>query len=201
MRFKEDKPLKEAFSVAELHQLVSDKFREDRYWLHFVLMFYTGCRHREALHLRWQDIVWDQNKIEIRLQDCYQLKRNKERKIPLLSELREVLFPIAKPSGFIIESAVERRNVDGGAFKRYLSRCGIEPRKRSPHSTRHSWVALMLATDINSLQVASWAGHESVAVTAGYAKAQSDYRDSVAQWPKGEFRLRNAAQTATISTA
>ena len=198
--FKEDKPIKATFGIDELRKLLSDETRTDPYWLHFVLMAYTGCRHLEALNLRWQDIRWEERHIAVSLQESYRLKRNKERLIPIQVELRDILMSVAKPHGHIIESEVERRNVDGKTFERFLKRNGIDPGNRSPHSTRHTWIALMLATDINALQVAAWAGHESLMTTSGYAQAQSMYRETVRDWPRGEFRLRRHVAQAPAST-
>jgi integrase len=71
-----------------------------------------------------------------------------------------------------------------------LRRCGIDPKGRTPHSTRHTWISLLLAADVNAIQVAAWAGHESLLTTQGYARQQMLYRHTVTAWQRGTFRLR-----------
>jgi len=188
---------RETFQVWELRALLDDVRKADPYFICFVLMIYTGCRIGEATHLRWQDVKWEQRTIDVcRQPGVYDLKREKERYVPLLSELEGILKPMAKSEGFIIGEKEVREQpgkAHGQRFKDYLRRCGVVPGGRTPHSTRHTWISLMLAMDVNAIQVAAWAGHESLITTQGYARTQGAYREVVSTWIRGSFKLRSAA--------
>jgi len=185
---------KEVFAIDELRTLLHPERESDPYFLRFALLAYTGCRIGEAMHLRWSDIRWEAKVIEICHQPgVYKLKREKERFLPLQDELADILRRHAKLAGFIIANPEERDcegKRHGIRLKAYLKRCGIDPKGRTPHSTRHTWISLLLGADVNAIQVAAWAGHESLITTQGYSRQQMMYRQIVAEWQRGVFRLR-----------
>ena len=185
---------KETFQPWELRALLDPSREADPYFLRFALMIYTGCRIGEAMHLRWQDVKWEQRVIEVcRQPGVYELKRGKERYVPMMNELVAILRQHAKADGFIVAEENDRDcpgKTHGQRFKDYLRRCGVAPAGRTPHSTRHTWISLMLAMDVNAIQVAAWAGHESLLTTQGYAKAQGAYRQAVSSWTRGDIQLR-----------
>ena len=195
---------KDVFNIDELRTLLARENESDPFFLRFALLIYTGCRIGEAMHLRWSDIRWEARVIEVCHQaGIYKLKRGKERFLPLQEELMELLRPRAKLAGFIIADPNER-DADGKRhgirFKAYLKRCGVDPQGRTPHSTRHTWISMLLAADVNAIQVAAWAGHESLMTTQGYSRQQMMYRQSVMEWQRGTFRLRPVkANDATIT--
>ena len=185
---------KETFQLWELRAMLNSLRESDPYFLCFALMIYTGCRIGEAMHLRWQDVKWEQRVIEVCSQPgVYDLKRGKERYVPFLGELADILQPHRKLDGFIISDEKDRDSpgkTHGLRFKDFMRRCGVPPGGRTPHSTRHTWVSLMLAMDVNAIQVAAWAGHESLLTTQVYAKSQGCYRESVTTWVRGSFQFR-----------
>ncbi len=188
---------KAVFNVDELRALLARDRESDPYFLRFALLAYTGCRIGEAMHLRWSDIRWEAKVIEVCHQPgVYKLKRGKERFLPLQEELAEILRARAKLSGFIAADP-DDRDCDGKRhglrFKSYLKRCGVDPQGRTPHSTRHTWISMLLAADVNAIQVAAWAGHESLLTTQGYSRQQMIFRHAVSEWPRGAFILRQLA--------
>ena len=200
------------------NQLEATPIADDPWWLPACLMVYTGCRVQEAMHLRWQDFDWKSERVRVRLQDCYDQKTDTEREFPLQPELACILKPIAKPSGFIIEDEWMRK---GGAiqhrartkeltklnytkgFVRYLKRIGIDAgqahNKRTVHSLRHAWVAMMLATGESPKLAAVWAGHGGD-VQDRYAGAMSAYHREASRWSRGVIQLRTCGAVAMEAT-
>ncbi len=179
-------PGKAVFTVDEMRTLSAPG--AEPYWLPFALMAYTGCRHNEALHLRWDWIDWSAKRINVRIHQDYDLKRGKERAIPMQPELLSILAPLKQDKGWIVEDKRYRQTsskMRWNHFRDYTTGRGVEMGKRSPHSTRHTWVSLVLATGENLFSVQEWAGHDTLMTTQGYSKAQSAFRDAVEGWPKG----------------
>jgi hypothetical protein len=48
-----------------------------------------------------------------------------------------------------------------------LRAAGVPPAGRSPHSTRHTWAALSIASGIDSFLVMESAGHSNLSTTLG----------------------------------
>jgi len=196
---------KQVFSVTELHSILSDQYRDDPYWLAFAVMIYTGMRCGEALHVRWDGIQFDSQNIVLREHPDFSLKTDEERHIPLQPELADILRPLRRTEGWVIADDAIRNAPDKlrwSQFIRFLRRCGLEPAGRSPHSTRHSWVSMMLATGCNLLDVKDWAGHRNLTTTERYAGERGSYRTTVAGWPAGALRLRHpesGSPTAKLS--
>lgn len=200
------------------NQLEATPVADDPWWLPACLMVFTGCRVQEAMHLRWQDIDWKTERVRVRLQDEYDQKTDTERELPLQPELADILKPLAKPSGFIVDDVWMRK---GGAiqhrvrtkeatklnytkgFVRYLKRIGIDAGqandKRTVHSLRHAWVAMMLATGESPKLVAYWAGHGGE-VQDRYAGAMSAYHREASGWPRGVIHLRTCGAVAMGAT-
>ena len=173
----------------------SDPGRQNRcelFWLPFALSIYCGGRISEMMHLEWQDIKWQEKRIHIRIKPQYQLKMKTERYVSLPDELRQILQPMAKPHGWIVENKV-RSSAKSWRwfFMKLLRAADIRSEGRSPHSTRHTWAALSIATGIDSAQVMEEAGHSNIATTMRYIKCASFYREAVKGWAKGEFVLIN----------
>jgi integrase len=93
------------------------------------------------------------------------------------------------------------------AFESYLAHCGImaltpqAKKKRTPHSTRHTWTCLMLASGENEILVQHYAGHTQKEMTGYYARQQDIFRRQVekAGWPKGELRLREFTKNVEVA--
>ena len=73
----------------------------------------------------------------------------------------------------------------GRNFRAFLLHCGLPVGKRTPHSCRHTYGALMTATGCPSILVQAYMGHESVATTADYAKAAPLHVEAVKGWGMG----------------
>lgn len=189
-----------SFNVDELRLLVPHG--DEVLWLAFLGMAYQGLRLAEAMHLRWEWIDWSANRLYVKRHPAYRLKRNKERSVPLQPEYRAVLEKRRRDIGWIIEQD-ELRTITGAAkpnrkkawrmFHQYVDGRGVTCGERSPHSTRHTWIPLMMATGEDSAFVQLWAGHTEIETTIGYSEARDAMRAAVTGWPRGELRLMPTA--------
>ncbi|TVR10365.1 MAG: site-specific integrase [Planctomycetota bacterium] len=190
--------LKPIFRLDELRRLVSDEARAAHpYWLRFCLLIYTGCRAGEAFNMRWEWIDWEGMVMAVRQHGSYRLKQHSERLVPLQDELAMILRDHGGPAyrslrGPILnesDHAQTRNNgCNGYNFKRFLTVNGLDVDGRSPHSCRHTWISLMLATGLNIYQVMQGSGHKVLSTVQGYAHAMP--RNAVKGWPAGEIYLR-----------
>ncbi len=191
--------IKPVFSVDELRILLQDQWRDQPYWLVFALLIYTGMRFGEAHHLRWEWVDFPSGIIVLRSHPDFSLKTHEERIVPLQPELAAILRPIAKKEGWIVSDDGLRnasQKLSWATFRRFLTCCGLRIDGRSPHSTRHTWISLMMATGTNVLDVKEWAGHRQLTTTEGYARQRSIYRTTVTGWQPGILCLRNEAPSS-----
>lgn len=201
--------LKPVFTIEEITQLVDPTHAGRDYWLLFVLMMYTGCRLGEMLHLRWEWIDFKAMRIYVRdwrgipgANDAYRLKFKKERTIPLQPELKVYLKKIAQHQGWLVKDVLRYSSTSGhrSRFATYVQkvlggRRDADGRnidvvaERTPHSARHCYISLMLASGENETMVQLIAGHEELSTTARYGRTQVLYRHAVRKWKPGIFRL------------
>lgn len=194
-KFEEDDTATESFTIPELRQLVAPAMERDPLFLQVALMVYAGFRVREAAHVRWEWIDWRARFIRVRLSASFKTKRRKERQIPLTDELAAILEAQSHRQlhGWVIRSAEQRARKDWehyDAFKAYLAAAGVTRADLHPHSTRHTWTAIMLATGASATLVRRSLGHSSLTTTDDYADAEMQVLRDVRGWPAGEFFLR-----------
>lgn len=186
---------KATFTLDELALTATPKARAHGYWLRWWLLIHGGFRAQEMLHLRWQDTDWKRMTIGVKYQPgVYSLKRDKERDVPLQPALSEVLKTLEQPAGWIIADAQDRNSdnkVHQRRFAEFLTDCGIAIGDRTPHSTRHTWAALCIASGAPTALVKTWAGHSVLATTEGYVGAAANLERVVRNlgWTRGEFDL------------
>jgi integrase len=186
----------------------------DPWWLACCLLVYTGCRAQEAMHLRWEWIIWDQRIITLKLADDYSQKTDSERLIPLEPELAEILRPMMKPHGHILspqirsgssgmklQEVVRKGDSKGArdytaAMRLYLQRIGIDPQDRTAHSLRHCYITMKLArADMNVERLRKAVGHRDFSTTQGYAEQSQFYEAEVDLWPDSTLWLRRTMKT------
>jgi integrase len=180
-----DQRLKPQFTVDELRLLLSKD--SDPYHRRFALLIYAGLRSQEAVGLDWADVDWGGRVLAVRLDRGTKVKRRKERLVPLLDELADILRPVQQASGPIAGGGLANL---GRGFDRFLERHGVPIAGRSPHSCRHSFAGMMTATGLPSLLLRAYLGHDSEATTSGYASMATRYVAAVEGWPRGQFKLR-----------
>jgi integrase len=200
--FKTDKVGKPVFTPPELRALLSDEHVKHPAWLATALLFYTGCRVDEGLHLRWDDIDFAGNNVSIKLDTGASVKGSKERSFPLQAELRDILTLAARErwgdlwqqrkNGFVIsEDRFRRRKTNGALDKAYydslISLCKTADvaivERRSPHSLRHSHAAMRVATGESPFRIQGDLGHEGIEMTRHYSREERSLRGHVVGWP------------------
>lgn len=204
-RFGQDEKVIPTFAVPDLVKLVDPRHEQDPEFLKTAVMVYTGMRSREAAHLRWEWIDWRTRIIHLTLQADFRTKRRKERNIPLLDELGSILeaVPGRELYGWVFPTAIRKRPgwKHYEQLKAYVARCGIPRAELHPHSTRHTWAGLMLATHESETLVSRALGHSKLQTTSGYADAELTFKRDIIGWEPGQFYLRrNKAGKRKAST-
>lgn len=188
---KKDKSL---FTIEEIGLLVDARHKDHPFYRPICCMLYTGLRQGEMRNMHWEWFQWDAQRITVRMSDSFITKTGRERVTRLMEELAITMKPDGDMSGPVFpelialdNTAVQRR------FDAYVKDCGVTIGNRTPHSCRHAWTAMMLATGENEILVQQYAGHDDKAMTKHYARQQDSYRVQImrAGWERGELRLRD----------
>lgn len=183
-----DQRLPPMFSIDELRQIVGAFGK--RLHLRCCLMLYLGLRHQEAIFLRWCDIDLAARVAMVRLDAGGEVKRRKERMVPIPEELLAILGTLTRPAR--AEAAIAGRPTARNLsrdFSNFLGSIGIEQGERTAHSLRHAYASIATATGVPSLLLRSYLGHESSSTTAIYAQLAPRYASAVADWARGGWRL------------
>jgi integrase/recombinase XerD len=206
IRSTSHKSMKPVFTLADMHRLAVTNSPEDPAWIWVMIMLYSGLRRNEALALKWADIDWNAHLLIVR-----NGKGSKARVVPIQDELFQILAPLGGPDaknqrvGLVI-SCPTLQGADTkkkwARFRRVLRQHGIRadqetdvirnlPTRLSPHSCRHTYCALMLATGIDSMLLKQYTGHASKDMTEHYSRQVAMYVRQVEAdaWAKGQFKL------------
>lgn len=141
------------------------------------LAMYTGMRVGELAALRWEDINFSQNEITIRHSEKYNqvkkeytistTKNSRIRKIPLTSEMRDVLLRVKEiemKNGYLSEYVFSNEN--GRIHSRVISNCARNrtmtkefSNPKSIHSIRRTVNSDMRCNGVSPVVAASLLGH------------------------------------------
>ncbi|MBM4431227.1 MAG: site-specific integrase [Chloroflexi bacterium] len=175
--------LKPQFSLDELRTIV--RAVGDRQHLRACLLLYLGLRDGETGLVQWQDVDWSGQCVLLRMRGG-KIKRDKERIVPLQDELAAILWPLRQDNGPVLPTTGANGRI---TFDRFLRRLGIDKDGRSPHSLRHCYAGLRVATGDPAALVGFAMGHSSAATTQIYLGLAARYSQAVGDWPRGQFRL------------
>jgi len=150
------------FMSPEQIQAILEKAKEADADLFRYIIFclWTGARRSEAKNLQWQDV-------DIKNQVCKLTgKGDRERIVPLLPAVIEVLEPVKRDIGpvFIAEHA----DTYSHRVKAIMRSAGIEGHHL--HDLRHTCATFMLKNDIPLQTVQKILGHSQLSTTQIYAK-------------------------------
>jgi integrase len=190
------KSIKPTFTVAEIRALVSLGAWDNPAWVWGMLMAFTGCRDQEALHLRWEWVDWDGERLAVKRHPDYSLKGNKERTMALQSGLAALLklAPNKRDIGWIVSDAGFRKTDNkarAAALSRVLKDAEVTMGERTPHSFRHTFAAVKAATREDSFTLSAEMGHSDLHITKHYAQEKEAYVKivRVEGWKPGELRF------------
>lgn len=193
---KERAPVKDkpVFTLDELGRLVDPSRSAHPFYKPFCCMLYTGFRQGEMRHLQWDWFLWEDERIVVRFSDDFITKSGRERITRLMHELKEIMQPEGDMRGPVFPELIHAdRALVKQRFESFLWHCDVPIDGRTPHSCRHTWTSLMLASGENQILVQQYAGHDDKAMTGHYAKQQDFYLARVRQagWERGQLRLRD----------
>ena len=134
------------------------------------LLMLTGCRLREILTLRWDDV--DRKAGELRLRDA----KTGARMVPLTPDAAAVLAGMARVSGspWVFAGRTPDRHLSQLTtyWHRVRGRAGVEDVRI--HDLRHSFASRALAVGESLSMIGRLLGHSDVASTARYAHLTRD---------------------------
>jgi len=135
--------------------------------------FATGMRRGELISLRWIDIDRERRIAYIRNQVSFKTKTNRERAVPL-NDLALAALP--GTTGDLVFTRggepIDERRIEE-VFKWAVTAAGLHP-KLHLHSLRHSFCTILLENGASITDVATIAGHSTIAVTERYAHLKGE---------------------------
>lgn len=166
------------FSQEEIQRLLAADFFPEDYTgvlqrTVIQLLYYTGIRRSELIELKMQDVDLSEGLMKVLG------KRNKERLLPLLPEIKTQLtqlleqqkqYQISRESEHFFVNSRGKKLSEAFVYetvKTYLSKVSTKT-KRSPHVLRHSFATHLLdqGADLNAIK--DLLGHSSIAATQHY---------------------------------
>ena len=165
--------VKEQEMDAILDGAFGDDFESQRDKLIIMLFYETGVRLAELVNLDVSSVDFSNGVIKV------DGKRNRQRVIPFVGELREHLLSYimvrekVAPAGetaFFVSGKGSRvsRSCVYRLVRRILTDNGVQLSKRSPHVLRHSFATAMLNNDADLGVVKELLGHRQLATTEIY---------------------------------
>ena len=165
--------VKEQEMDAILDGAFGDDFESQRDKLIIMLFYETGVRLAELVNLDVSSVDFSNGVIKV------DGKRNRQRVIPFVGELREHLLSYimvrekvasAGETAFFVSGKGSRvsRSCVYRLVRRILSDNGVQLSKRSPHVLRHSFATAMLNNDADLGVVKELLGHRQLATTEIY---------------------------------
>ncbi len=156
------KPLPRYLRKEEI-EAIMERCRQSKPGFYPLLQFYlwTGARRNEALGLEWRSVNLSDNR------PCAVLtgKGNKQRTVPILPALLDVLKPMRKESGRVFPPLNESTVTHW--FKAMARECGVNARL---HDLRHTAATYMVASGIPLTAVQEVMGHAELTTTGLYAR-------------------------------
>jgi len=158
-----------------------------------VFLFATGCRLGEGLALDWEAVDLHGARVVVKQ------KQGTHRQVDLPPVAVAALAALPHRDGRVFRPVQRGRigagyrpsGVDGGgqiktAFRTALRRAGLEGRKLTPHSTRHSWATWHYCNFRDMRRLMEDGGWATFSMVVRYTKLLPDaYRGEVEAWWQG----------------
>ena len=121
--------------------------------------------------LTWPEIDFDRDVITLTNKDGFSLKNRESRTVPLNRELRKILTPLRRGSGYCFKNRKGEQFEDNElstTFKRLIVKpSGLA--RFSLHTLRHTFASHLVMKGVSIYKVSQWLGHRSVNTTMIYA--------------------------------
>ncbi len=176
IKLEVDTPQKpKALTMDQLSRLIeiAQKSTRDMY-LAIAIGGYSGLRKGEIANLRWEDFDFENDTLSVTKKERNSKKgivgwvaktKAGYRTLPLFPELKEILLPYRKDSGYVIEA----KNIQRSKWALPKEFSQIRKEFGVPwftfHVLRHTFASLLLNQGLEVHIVAKILGHESMAVT------------------------------------
>lgn len=170
----------EFFTMKEMGQLLPVCHGE---WRTFAMLCgFAGLRPAEAYHLEWSDIDFIRGTIWIHKKEGWTPKKRKERRVPLLQELRDYLEALPKLDRFVLGD--DRMTL--GSLLTYFARLVRKAKlKGSAYKLRHTFASQLVMAGANIKAVGTMMGHGKSSTTDIYAHLAPEVLQSeVEKMPK-----------------
>lgn len=197
-------------TIALFDEFKSDRYKYKDSYEFFYTMYYTGMRPGEVMALKFKDIDFENNEIRItktlynpkdkkRGHTLIPPKNNKSRIISISSSLTKILKELKIKRNqtkeifgdqyidedFIFCDHFGDPYKSGLIYKRFRAACeviGIEKKKFSPHTFRHTHTTNLIEAGVSPKDVQERLGHKNINTTLGiYAHVTKKSRDQVAK--------------------
>ena len=141
------------------------------------ILYDTGMRKSEALHLKLYDLDFDRNAIHIR-----DGKGHKDRYVPFSKNMQKVIVAYLKayrPQEYLFER--EKGHPKGTQWPSKVLLDAVErtsiTKCVSCHVLRHSYATHLLEHGLDIRHIQKWLGHKRLETTAGYLNVAETHYD------------------------
>ena len=162
---KENNPPREKYlTKEEIRKIITEAPARLKPIIACALM--TGMRRGEILNLDWQDINFETNIIYI-----HTSKSGKQRKIPMISSLKNVFLQLGpQKTGKIFSISTPAFRF---AIRKYLNTLGLEDFRF--HDLRHSFASLFESETSQTMALQEIMGHSNANLTKRYTHLSSQH--------------------------
>ena len=160
-------------------------------WLFIAFGLNTAMRHSEILRVRWDEIDFENSRIDIP-----QAKAG-QRVQPITNSLRKMLEDERKSrddkDGYIFPHRRHGGNTPyrksmARQFERAVIRAGLKPAKVTPHVMRHTAITSLVQAGIDLPTIQRISGHKTLAMVMRYVHLADDHIDTaIASLDTGMF--------------
>lgn len=143
----------------------------------FFTYLKTGLRKGELIHLEWSDVDFSRGQIRVVNKALHNIKRYKERFIPMDGPLIDVLRSIPKGKSryvFTTQNGTLRENNIFRELQRTARKAGIETHV-TIHVLRHTYASLLVMEGVDLRTVQVLMGHSDIQTTMRYAHLSPDH--------------------------